>query len=106
MNDYERDELFLKACFEDDRKALDQWNIDSYWTEVALVIKSVLDCKVPGRFNQEWTTHLVVDCTRAIYEKHATLPSRFRSLKTMVQRFAFAYATKYLRESLKAKPAQ
>ena len=104
LNDRERDQLFLKACFEENESALNQWNTDSYWTEVAMAIKTVLNKNASGLFSREWMENLIVDCTSAIYEQHSTFPSRFLSLKTRVQRFAFAYAAKYLKEYLNTKP--
>jgi hypothetical protein len=103
VNDRQRDQIFLKQCFEENRSALDQWNIDSYWTEIAETIKSVLDHKVAGRTDKTLLTELIVDCTWAIYQQYATFPSHFFSLKTRVRWYAMAYVSKYLKEFLRPK---
>lgn len=101
LNDRLRDQILLKRCFEEDDAALIQWMVDSYRTEVIRTIKAVIDHKLPGR-NQELIANLVVHCTRTIYENYEKLPSRFHSLKTQVQKFAFSYVNAYLAEYLRA----
>jgi hypothetical protein len=101
LNDREADQILLKKCLEEDRAALLQWTVDSYRTEVIRTIKGVIDRKVPGRLNRELIDSLMVLCTWTIYENYAKLPSRFRTLKSQVGKFAFAYANAYLAEYLK-----
>jgi hypothetical protein len=101
LNDRQRDQVLLKSCLEGDQDALIQWKVASYRTEVIRTIKAVVDHKVPGR-HQELIKNLVVHCTWMIYENYAKVPSRFYSLKTQVQKFAFSYVNAYLREYLRA----
>jgi hypothetical protein len=98
INDCERDRFLLKACHLGEKAALEQWTVDSYWTEVAQAMKSASDRRAPGQLSLELLTNLIVDCTAAIYEQHSTLPSHLFSLKTKVRKFAFAYMMKYLKE--------
>jgi hypothetical protein len=93
---HKRDQLFLKACYEEDREALARWNVESYHTEVLEAMKAAADQVRPSRLNRELVTSLVVACTAAIYEDHANLPSVLYGLKARVRSVAFAYMKKYL----------
>jgi hypothetical protein len=104
LNDRERDQIFLKLCFEEDRAALIQWNVDSYRTEVIRTIKAVIDRKVPGRLRSRLITSLVEDCTWIIYENYGTLPSSLHVLKIQVRKFTLAYVNKYLADFLRTNP--
>jgi hypothetical protein len=101
LNNRQADQLFLEACFHDDRAALDLWIAHSYHVEVAQGMKAAADWLAPGQLRRDDVVSLVVVCTSAIYKEHAKLPSRFRSLKTMVRNFAYAFMVNYLRERWK-----
>lgn len=98
LNNRERDQLFLEACYQEDRAALDRWIVESYQTEVAQAMKAAADEMAPVRLSSALVINLVVECTSVIYRDHAKLPSRFHTLKARVRNFAFAYMVQYLRE--------
>ena len=103
LNNQVADRLFLEACFNQDRRALNLWIAHSYHVEVAEGMRAAARRFAPGLIDPEEIESLVVVCTSNIYKQHAELPSRLYSLKTRVRDYAYAYMTKYLRNRFKNK---
>lgn len=97
LNNRLKDQQFLEVCFREEVAALDRWLVDSYFMEVAEAIKEGFYRHATGRIDRVFLEQMIVDCTSAIYEQHATLPSGVFQLKTVVRRFAFSYIRRYLR---------
>jgi len=95
------DQIFLKACYDDDQQALDQWSVQSYWTEVVEAIRGTLYRYSYTRVDNSLIRELSVNCTSRIYEQYMTVPSRWYDLKTVVRGYAIFYTKQYVQLRLR-----
>jgi hypothetical protein len=96
LNNKLKNKLFLKACFNGDRKALDLWNV-LYWPEVEGAVKIVVSKQTVGPLDPNLVGALVVDCTNQIYQQWRQIPSAIFDLKTRVRKYAISYTITYFK---------